>query len=406
MIELDKGQIRAIKELRNGKILCGGTGSGKTRTALAYYFFRVCGGNAPVNGKSTWELMKKPRDLYVITTAKKRDSLDWEKEALYFHVNSDSDLSINGVTITVDSWNNIWKYVNIFGAFFIFDEQRVTGSGPWVKAFYKITKKNQWVLLSATPGDVWKDYIPVFVANGFYRNKTDFLNQHAIFSRFTKFTKIEGYRDEPRLLRFRDHLLVDIDVERTTVPHHIDKVAQYDRKKYLTVVKERWNPYDDEPIREPSKLCSLMRRVVNEDPSRLEIIKELWSKHEKTIIFYNYNFELEELKELAANCDMPFAQWNGHKHEEVPEGDRWTYLVNYEGGAEGWNCIRTDTIIFFSLNYSYRKMIQAEGRIDRRNTKYIDLYYYHIISKASIDKAIRAAIIRKENFNESRFLSK
>ena len=407
MVLLDKPQIEAANKLANGKILCGEVGSGKSRTALAYYFFRVCGGRCPVNRKGEWKDMTDPRNLYVITTAKKRDSKDWEKEALAFDITTDPLNSFCGVTITVDSWNNIKKYKKIYGAFFIFDEQRITGSGPWVKAFYKIAAKNKWILLSATPGDVWLDYVPVFIANGFFKHITEFRNSHCIINPYiTKYRKVEGYYNEGVLRKYRDSLLVDIPVVKLTIRHHEDLKADYDRQLYLKVVKDRWDPFDDEPIVESSKLCYLMRKVVNQDESRAQIIKELCEVHDKMIIFYNFTYEVEILREVGEELGISYAEWNGIKHQPIPETDRWLYFVQYLSGAEGWNCIETDTVVFYSLNYSYRTMIQSEGRIDRRNTPFKDLYYYHIISRSPIDKAIRMALLKKKDFNENKFLTK
>ena len=397
MLELYEHQRKAVGELKNGSILVGDVGSGKSRTALAYYILRVCKFN------EAFMEFEEPRDLYIITTAKKRDSKEWWAEChsclLYENGNP------SNVKITIDSWNNIKKYKDVYGAFFIFDEQRVVGSGAWVKAFLNIARKNKWILLSATPGDCYSDYIPVFIANGFFRNKTDFNNQHVVFNRFAKYPKIDKYINTNILNRYRRQILVEMKDRRETNRIDIRCNVEYDREKYQRIWKDRWDIYDNCPIEETGKLFYLMRRVVNADISRIEKLGELLKQHPKAIIFYNFNYELELIKSALELWEIPYSEWNGHKHEEIITGDYWVYLVQYTAGAEGWNCIETDTIIFYSQTYSYRARQQAAGRIDRLNTPFKNLYYYHFISYAPIDLAIKKSLNCKKSFNEQKFLS-
>lgn len=394
-VKLDQYQQDAIKELKNGCILVGDTGSGKSRTALAYYYTKVCEGKLRINCEGKTIPMKKPRDLYIITTAKKRDSKEWEDECIPF------GLELENINVVVDSWNNIKKYVNVYGAFFIFDEQRVVGWGEWSKAFIKITNKNQWILLSATPGDTWTDYIPVFVANRFYRNKTEFNAIHVVFDRNVKFPKVSRYLNEELLCAHRREILVIMKCERSTIPHYITIPVGYDRELYNQVWVKRWDVYENKPIKEVSRYYYLSRKVVNSDISRIEEVRYLLTTTvSKAIIFYNFDYELEALKYMLNEEGILFAEWNGKKHESIPDYPMWAYLVQYNAGAEGWNCIETNTIIFYSQNYSYRIFKQATGRIDRRNTKYRDLYYYILKSTAPIDLMIARALKQKKNFNE------
>ena len=400
-IELYDHQKKALAKMKNGCILNGGVGSGKSITALAYYFTQQGGKLDP------FEYMRSPKDLYIITTARKRDTLEWQKEMLPFLMCTNSKHNkIYGNKIIVDSWNNIGKYSDISGAFFIFDEQRVVGSGTWVKAFLKIARGNDWILLSATPGDKWEDYIPVFLANGFYKNKTEFTREHIVYSSYTKFPKVDRYLGIARLERLRDRILVDMDFDRKTVQHHEDVYVSYDIPKYKDAIRNRWNPYKNEPIEQASGLCYVLRRIVNEDISRQTALLDIVADHPRVIIFYNFDYELDILKNLVYINDgdcLDIAEWNGHKHQPIPESDKWVYLVQYTAGAEGWNCIKTDTIIFYSQNYSYKIVQQATGRIDRLNTPYTDLYYYHLKSRSGIDLAISKALKEKKKFNETRW---
>lgn len=404
-VNLYDHQIIAMNNLKNGSILCADVGTGKSRTALAYYFFKDCGGKCGINGKGKFEKMKNPRDLYIITTAKKRDSKEWEVECSQFQLSNDI-LNPNGTKVIIDSWNNIKKYVNVYGAFFIFDEQRVVGRGSWVKSFLKIANKNHWILLSATPGDTWSDYVPVFIANGFYKNITDFNNCHAVFNPYTKYPKIDRYVNTGRLVKLRNDILVNMRFEKKVEKVKSVVYTQYDKEKYKLIFDKRWDPYENEPIPETGALFYLMRRVVNSDPSRIEATRKIIAEKKRVIIFYNFTYELEMLRDLCSEMDIPFSEWNGQNHDDILEGDSWAYLVQYTAGSEGWNCTTTDTIIFYSQNYSYRTTVQAAGRIDRLNTPYDKLYFYYLRSQSPIDKAIFHALSQKKRFNESSFIVK
>jgi hypothetical protein len=492
MLSLYPHQEKAVNDLSNGKILYGDVGTGKSRTAVGYYLKK-----------------EAPKDVYVITTAKKRDSLDWEGEFLRGHV-SKLERSPDGKRgkLWVDSWNNIANYKNVRGAFFIFDEQRLVGSGAWCKAFEFIAKHNNWILLTGTPGDTWLDYMSVFIANGFYRNRTQFKDEHVVYSTYVKFPKVERYMNEHKLEKLRKELLVHMPMEKhtTRVTHYVP--VNYNQELLDKVSKERWNPYLDRPIRSLAEYFYVRRKVVYSDPSRLEAVRRKLTQHPKLIVFYNFDYELEILRKLAepeqrvlnakytgknphsdsvyvgrpSKWGNPFvvgkdgsreevlkkfrdyiltselmgdihelqgkdlvcwcspldchadilrelanknsfavAEWNGHKHEEIPDTDRWVYLVQYMSGAEGWNCITTDTILFYSLTYSYRMWQQAHGRTDRLNTLFSVLHYHVLLATFSatsatssekgsevcdVDASVLASLKAKKDFNERSFARK
>lgn len=394
-------QMEAVMKGFSGCVFNGGVGTGKSRTGL-YFYFKEQGGW--IEG-SDHIPMKNPKDLYIITTAAKRDKHEWEEELSWFRMSPDPKLSYYGNKIVIDSWNNIKKYVGVTDAFFIWDEDRVTGSGSWVKSFLKITKNNDWIILSATPGDQWIDYVPVFLANGFYKNKTEFAREHIIYSRFTKYPKIDKYINTQRLMRLRNKILIDMNIVRHTIPHHEDVYCNYDIPLYKDVIRRRWDPYKEEPLKQPSELCYLLRKIVNSDESRQTKLLEILEDHPRAIIFYSYDYERDILLNLGYGDDVEIAEWTGHKHQPIPNSEKWIYLVNYASGAEGFNCISTNTIIFYSQTYSYKTLTQAAGRIDRLNTKFVDLYYYHLKSRSGIDLAISKALKEKKLFNETRWLN-
>lgn len=390
--------------MSNGCILCGDVGTGKSITSIAYYYTKQ-GGRVNTD-KYVW-MKKPPKDLYIITTARKRDTFEWEGELAWFLLSTDPEANAYKNKVVVDSWNNIGKYINVENAFFIFDEQRLVGSGAWVKAFYKIAKKNEWILLTATPGDSWMDYIPVFVANGFYKNKTQFINEHVVYNwRNKNYPQIERFMNVRRLIRLRERILVDMVFERHTVRHVEDVFTTYDISAYKEAGRSRWDPFKDEPITNASGLCYVWRKIVNSSESRQTALLEIFEDHPKMIVFYNFDYELDILKGLYYGDNVEIAEWNGHKHQPVPTSDSWVYLVQYTSGCEGWNCIVTDTIVFYSQSYSYKVLAQAMGRIDRLNTPFRDLYYFNLKSRSGIDLAISRALREKKTFNEGRYVEK
>ncbi len=400
-VSLYEHQRLAVEKMRSGSVLCGGVGSGKSRTALMFFVTKICKGGISRPGKDEFSSMENPMPLYIITTARKRDTHEWEDECAPFLLSTEEPTQ---VPVRIDSWNNIEKYVNVENSFFIFDEQRIVGTGKWAKTFVKIAKKNKWVLLSATPGDTWFDYWAIFVANGYYRNITDFRQQHVVYKRMVKFPMIERYVGIRKLERLRDEVLIPMEFERKTVRHHLWIKVGYDEDSYSTVFKKRWNEEENRPIENVSEACYVMRKIVNSDARRCDAVRNIMRSKPKAIVFYNFDYELESLRILCEELGVSYSEWNGHRHEPLPEGASWIYLVQYTAGAEGWNCVSTDTVIFYSQNYSYKIMEQSCGRIDRLNTKYVDLYYYHIFSDAPIDRAIRACLAKKKTFNESAFL--
>lgn len=373
-------QETAVERLKNGSVLVGGVGSGKSLTALYYWHTVVC--------------KNRRVPLYIITTARKRDTHDWEQELEPFHISD---------TVTVDSWNNIGKYVDIKNAFFIFDEQRIVSYGSWSKSFVKITKWNRWILLSATPGDTWYDYLSLFIAHGFVKNKSEFHRDYCVFSRFSKYPRIDRYLDEYKLKRWRSQIVVVMKDQRHTKRHKFRIFCSYDKELYLFAIKNRFNVFTEDAAKDMGEMCRVLRTIVNCSEDKINQLYEIFLEHQKLIIFYNFDYELEILRVFCKEHGIIFGEWNGHEHIQVPEGKQWVYLCQYTAAAEGWNCIETDTIVFFSQSYSYKAMEQASGRIDRINTPYTDLYYYTLLTNSTIDKAISDALGRKKNFNESTF---
>lgn len=371
-IELYDYQRRAVDRLHNGSVLCGKVGSGKSLTGLFYY-------------------MENHSDLplYIITVAKKRNDKEWHR-----------DLEMLGIEGTVDSWNNITKYLDVKDAFFLFDEQRAIGYGSWGTSFIKIARKNKWIMLTATPGDVWMDWMCIFLANNFYRNKTEFVDRHVEYNPYSKFPQIKRYHEVDRLERLRRHLAVPMADFRTTKTNRQYINTAFDKELYKQVIDTRFNPFTETPIMNASEFTQVLRRIINTSPRRIANAKQQIMTRDRIIVFYNYTYELDILKEICQELNRAYYQWNGQKHEHIPDAAEWVYLVQYTAGAEGWNCITTDTILFYSLNYSYRVMEQSEGRINRVNTSFNDLFYLYLKSPASIDDAIERSIRSKKKFNE------
>lgn len=372
--------------MHNGCVLRGGVGTGKSFTALVYYV-----------------RTEAPKDLYIITTANKRNSNDWVQDGIKMGISHVSRTKTRG-RMVVDSWNNIQKYADLTGAFFIFDEQRALGKGNWSKAMIKISKQNRWIMLSATPGDNWNDYATLFLANGFYENRTEFNRRHVIFSTWSKYPKIEGYRGTAVLNKYRSMILVPMDFDSPVKRelHHV--FCDYDFDSYVKIWRDRWNIFTKEPVEDIAEAFRLVRRVVSTDKSRLTELTKILERHPKLIIFYNFDYELETLRSCMSSLGRDYAEWNGHRHQEIPSGNQWVYLVQYAAGAEAWNCIETDAMCFWSMPYSHKKFEQSQGRIDRINTPFKVLHYYILRSKAPVENGIWRSLMEQKDFNELAFI--
>lgn len=405
MIELRPHQVAAVGQMKTGSILKGGVGSGKSITALYYFFEQEC--NGVFEDRELWYVDEEhARPLYIITTARKRDAFEWERECIRFGLCRDRELSRWDIPLVIDSWNNVSKYCNVCGAFFIFDEQKAIGAGKWAKSFIQIAKKNHWIMLSATPGDSWMDYIPVFVANGFYKNRSEFLREHVVFDRFAKYPKVNRYINEQHLLNLRNQILIDMPFARETVAHEVDLYVDVNNELVGRVAKDRWNIFEDRPIRDAAEYCAVLRKISNSSEERIQETKRLIRENPKLIIFYNFDYELDILRQICSELGVYYAEWNGHKHMDIPKGANWVYLLQYTANAEGWECTETNVMLFYSLTYSWKQLQQCKGRIDRMTTPYSDLYYYYLRGKTDIDRMIGRALDRKEIFNEREYFCK
>ena len=194
--------------------------------------------------------------------------------------------------------------------------------------------------------------------------------------------------------------------ERKTKRHRQFIPSNYDTNLYEKVMRDRWNVFEDKPIENGSEFLQLLRKIVAMDEDRIFNAKFLMDIHDRLIIFYNYNYERDVLIQIAKDLGKQYWEWNGHAHQEVPNKEKWLYIVQYTAGAEGWNCISTNVILFYSMNYSFKIVEQAEGRIDRLNTSYNDLEYYFLTSESQIEKDIFKAVQTKQKFNESAWLKR
>ena len=395
-------QMEAVQKLQNGNILVGSVGSGKSRSGL-FYYFKENGGWIDENG---YVPMKNPQDLYIITTAKKRDSQEWSGEIARYLMSTNPEDNYYDNKIVIDSWNNIQKYKDVVGGFFLLDEQRIVGSGAWVKSFLKIAKSNNWILLTATPADTYSDLLPVFLANGFFKNKSEFNREHVVYARYTKYPKIERYINTTRLDRLKSRVIVQMNYKHQIKVHSEDVYCSYDIPMYKDVMRKRWDPYRNAPIEQASGLCLVLRKIVNSDESRQVKLLELLEDIPRAIIFYNFDYEREILLNLGYAEDVKVAEWTGHAHQPVPDSEKWVYICQYNSAAEGWECTKTNVVIFYSQSYSYKTMTQAAGRIDRLNTPYDELCYYYFKSRSGIDLAISRSLSEKKNFNEGKWIGK
>lgn len=368
-------QKRAINQMHNGCILCGGVGAGKSLTSLGYI-----------------DKVYPSGTVYIITPARKRNTGEWF-----------DDIRKNDMDETrfvVDSWNNLSKYKDVKDAFFLFDEQKVSGKGTWAKSLIRIAKSNQWILLSATPGDTYDDYATVLIANGFVRNRTTWYDEYCV-TKSQPFFHIVDHKNKDviDMMIRRIFIKMDYQSDKKRIERVIPIQARSagEEKEILMTHKA---PGAQMPFTTFAAAIAYVRMNCYDKSKKTEALRKIIEKHKKIIVFYNFLSEKLEIERAAIDANVTINFYNGQRHDPIPDTDEWVYGVQYNSGAEAWNCITTNAMVFYSPNYSYKTMEQAHGRIDRVNSPYECLYYYMLLNELNIDNKVMNALSSKKDFNE------
>ena len=139
------------------------------------------------------------------------------------------------------------------------------------------------------------------------------------------------------------------------------------------------------------------------DKSKLDWMRDFLEGYdERVVVFYNYNAELEQLKQLLERLDRPYSEYNGHRKDlrAFQESSEGVVLANYGSASTGINdFVIASTMVMYSLTTSYIDFEQAKKRIDRIGQTKKPLFYF-LIMKGTIDARVYHSLQEGKDFDE------
>ncbi|MBL0992197.1 MAG: DEAD/DEAH box helicase [Escherichia coli] len=307
--------------------------------------------------------------------------------------------------------------------FIIIDEShKVSVSKSKVTKFVMgLSKRAKYnYLCTATPvsnGKLENWYPQLFISNVFRKPKKEFEQLFVIKQMrqmgSMRFMQITGYRNEHLLEQMIDEASVKYKRDKGYLPedyvYKTKKPAMYNKLKKSRLYK------DDNDLRveldNSSKLFNSLRQVshgflngiskqVSKEPfERLDAILETHN-NERVVIFYNYKWEAEMLKQLLDKLKRPYGEYNGSVKDLKPfkNNDNGVVLAQYKSASTGINdFVISNVMVFNSMPLSSTEYLQAKGRTDRHGQDKTPLYY-HIVPDTPIEKKIFSVVTNGKDF--------
>lgn len=122
------------------------------------------------------------------------------------------------------------------------------------------------------------------------------------------------------------------------------------------------------------------------------------STEDRLIIFYNFNGELEVLRDLCASVERPVSIICGNIKDlsSYEKSKDSVTLVQYQAGAMGLNLQKSNKIVYFTPPLSSEFFEQSKKRIHRIGQDRTCFYYYLICSGSIEEKIYRTLAMRKD----------
>lgn len=276
------------------------------------------------------------------------------------------------------------------------------------KALYHVAKNASFFIgLSGTPmPNGWIDFANYSKIFGFTKGITEFKKKYCDIQTYKGFPEIVGYWRIPELEKQWRSIAKPLSRENATeLPertfYNIKLKAPRIYFEYLVDRKNEQGVLLDNP----SKLAHALRQSLAKNKiDRLDEI--LSSTSDNVVVFYNYELELQLIKEMLAkkHKDKMMFEQNGHKHE-IPPKEAWervhnsVTLAHYKSGATGVEMQYANITIYYSPTYSYAEYEQSKGRT-HRNGQTKKCIYYRFYSVGTIEKNIWECIAQKKDFSE------
>lgn len=390
-------QKKVIDKADSSWLFALGTGTGKTILSIHHYLKHY-------NGES----------LLIIAPAQKVLEGGWDREvqrvANFYNIQIQYDVMSYGVL--AKKWN-LYK-----GWFVIFDECHYVKNptSQRGKAALNLTRiSTNFSLLSATPSsNGWADTINYMLMFNFYRNKTQFIKEHAIHE--TKFfgqkqiKVIADWKDQDKLKMLYQSISTKLSKDDCLdlPPLIFEDVYFKVSKEYEIIRKKRVLETENGPIAYDTvmKLQHGLRFYANQKDklSYTEMLAE--STNENIVIFYYYQQEKDDLVKVLAK-NKKIYEVSG-KVNHLPSRDQWdelkntVTLVQYQAGAAGIELQYCNLVIFYTPTFSFQDYDQALGRAYRNGqTKKVTVYRY--ITKKSVEEHVYRSLAEKKDFTESLF---
>lgn len=220
---------------------------------------------------------------------------------------------------------------------------------------------------------------------------------------------IRGYKNVDRLKRkmreygcvfMKSDEVLDLP-EQNFIDVKVDETKEYKKFKKTSIVTVE----DTELVGDTTLTKLLYSRMLcgHFNKEKLSAFEDLLeSTNDRLIVFYNFNSELERLKEICEKFDKPTSEVNGAKHDltNYNDCDNSVTLVQYQAGSMGINLQLSNKIIYFTPPLSSELFEQSKKRIHRIGQNH-PCFYYQL--KCGIEEKIYGTLAMRKDYTDKLF---